>query len=107
MKELLKAAEVNERTKEYKRRLIDLFKYDTLDEDDKKHERSNSRDVAIEIGGPCVGCKFTIQTREEHTILKTALMGVMNNRLLKSESEIDNLCKKRINDKENNRTTPE
>lgn len=101
MKELLKALTQSGENEEYKRRIVELFKYDTLDEADPKKERIRS-DVTVELGGPCGSVRFTILTREEHTILKTALLEIINNRITTSESIIDNLCKKRINEQKRN-----
>ena len=95
MRELAEAIERAKSAEEYKKRIADLFKYETLDEANPSEERSR-RDVTVELGGPCVHAKLVIMTRTEHTILREALDKIIGNRLVESNQEIDELCKERI-----------
>ena len=84
---LASAIEARKQANEGHNRIVALFKYDTLDEADPKFERVRS-DVTFEIGGPCAHLAGTILTREEHTILKNALMEIVCGRISKAEDAI-------------------
>ena len=78
---LVSSIDLKNRAQDNLSRITELFKYDTLDECDPRIERIK-RDVTFEIGGPCAPMASAIMTRTEHTILKTALVEIMNARIM-------------------------
>lgn len=76
---------------------LEIFDYDTLDEVDPKVERLRS-DVTVEIGGPTAHLKFTVRTRQEHTIIKNAVTSILETRHALADEKLTSLCKERIND---------
>ena len=76
-----------ERAQENLDKVNALFKYDTLDEADPKHERIRG-DVTIELGGPSTHMKTGIMTREEHTTLKECITRILTCRIRDMESQI-------------------
>ena len=81
------AIEARKQANDGHNRLVELFKYDTLDEADTKLERVRS-DVTFEIGGPCAHLAGTILTRAEHTLLRNALTEIVCGRINKAEDAI-------------------
>lgn len=69
-----------------------IFGYNTLDEADPKHERVRA-DLTVEIGGPSTHIKFSVLTREEHTIIKDAVQSIFKKRQATAESELRLACK--------------
>ena len=78
---------------------INIFDYPTSDEIDKSGTQSRLN-VTVEIGGPSTHIKFAIKTREEHTLIKHAVESILTARLDKINSDIDDYCQTRINNKE-------
>ncbi len=75
-----------------------IFNYDTLDEADPGKERLRT-DITVEIGGPGAHIQFSVRTRDEHTAIKDAVMGVLNKRKQRLEYELVCLCEDTINGK--------
>jgi hypothetical protein len=80
---------------EYEREKFGIFKYDTLDEADPGKERIR-RDLTVEIGGPSTHIKFTILTREEHTVLYDAIKKILDYRHIELNEELNRLCRERL-----------
>lgn len=70
---------------------VGIFKYSTHDEADPGKERLRT-DITVEIGGPSTHIKFTVMTREEHTIIKDAVMAILNNRKGNLVKSLGDLC---------------
>lgn len=78
------------------RKINDLFKYKTPEEDMPGRERLADRDLFIEIGGPCTHCRLGILTRGEHTLLSAAIKEVVETRIIQLNKKLDQECSRRI-----------
>ena len=68
-----------------------IFSYSTPDE-------TNGHKLFVEIGGPSAHMKFNLLDREEHDIIKNAVIRVLNSRKAVLELQLVSLCSKAVQD---------